>query len=160
MLLAVIMLCSCLSVCSLASGKYHYVVLGDSIAYGSGLVNAREACYGKMVADTCGFDYANHAVPGATSLELIVGIVFQILAHQDPERTAQQQQRHHQDQDRRRDMPGKGGSHDLHHLELTTQIACLTVLSNMIFPHLSPLKDSDFTIAVVFSNVKFLLSQK
>lgn len=71
MLLAVIMLCSCLSVCSLASGKYHYVVLGDSIAYGSGLVNAREACYGKMVADTCGFDYANHAVPGATSLELI-----------------------------------------------------------------------------------------
>ncbi|MBQ6600798.1 MAG: hypothetical protein IIX36_04055 [Clostridia bacterium] len=71
MILAVIMLCGCFSVCSLAAGKYHYVVLGDSIAYGSGLVNAREACYGKMVADTCGFDYANHAVPGATSLELI-----------------------------------------------------------------------------------------
>ncbi len=69
--LAVILICSSFSVCSLAAGKYNYVVLGDSIAYGSGLVNANDACYGKMVADTCGFDYANHAVPGATTSEFI-----------------------------------------------------------------------------------------
>ncbi len=71
LILSVIMLCSCFSVCTLAANKYYYVVLGDSIAYGSGLVNAREACYGKLVADTCGFDYVNHAVPGATTSELI-----------------------------------------------------------------------------------------
>ena len=70
LLLIVIMLFSCFSICSLAAGK-RYVVLGDSIAYGSGLVNARDACYGKMVADTCGFNYVNHAVPGATTWEFV-----------------------------------------------------------------------------------------
>ncbi len=48
-----------------------YVVLGDSIAYGSGISNSREACYGKIVADTNGYDYANHAVPGHTTSNLI-----------------------------------------------------------------------------------------
>lgn len=71
LMLAFIFLSSSLSVCSLAAEKYKYVVLGDSIAFGSGLVNAFDACYGKMVADTCDFDYANHAVPGATTGELI-----------------------------------------------------------------------------------------
>lgn len=70
-ILSAVIFCGCFSVCSLAAKGYYYVVLGDSIAYGSGLVNAQDACYGKMVADTCGFDYANHAVPGATTLELI-----------------------------------------------------------------------------------------
>ncbi len=70
-ILSVLMLLSCFSVCSIAAGKYRYVVLGDSIAYGSGLLNASEACYGKAVADTCGFDYVNHSVPGATTHGLI-----------------------------------------------------------------------------------------
>lgn len=70
-ILSAVIFCGCFSVCPLAAKGYYYVVLGDSIAYGSGLVNAQDACYGKMVADTCGFDYANHAVPGATTLELI-----------------------------------------------------------------------------------------
>lgn len=70
-ILAVISVLSCFSVCAFAAGKCHYVVLGDSIAYGSGLVNANDACYGKMVADTCNFSYANHAVPGATTREFI-----------------------------------------------------------------------------------------
>lgn len=70
LILSAIMLLSCFPLCSMA-GNYYYVVLGDSIAYGSGLVNAREACYGKVVADTCGFDYVNHAVPGATTSDLI-----------------------------------------------------------------------------------------
>lgn len=51
--------------------KKFYVVLGDSIAYGSGLKNSQEACYGKIVADTNGYDYVNHAVPGHTSTDLI-----------------------------------------------------------------------------------------
>lgn len=70
-ILAVMFIFSSFSVCCLAATKYNYVVLGDSIAYGSGLLNAKEACYGKMVADTCGFNYANHAVPGATTSEFL-----------------------------------------------------------------------------------------
>ncbi len=48
-----------------------YLVLGDSIAYGSGLTNPEEACYGKIVADTNGYEYANHSVPGHTTADLI-----------------------------------------------------------------------------------------
>lgn len=48
-----------------------YLVLGDSIAYGSGLTNPVAACYGKIVADTNGYDYANHSVPGHTTANLI-----------------------------------------------------------------------------------------
>ena len=70
-LLSIIMIFSCLSISTFAADKYRYVVLGDSIAYGSGLLNASEACYGKAVANTCGFDYANHSVPGATTHGLI-----------------------------------------------------------------------------------------
>lgn len=51
--------------------KPFYLVLGDSIAYGSGISNSREACYGKIVADTNGYDYANHAIPGHTTKNLI-----------------------------------------------------------------------------------------
>ena len=71
LILAVIFILSSFSVCCFAAAKYDYVVLGDSIAYGSGLLNATDACYGKMVADTCGFNYANHAVPGATTSEFL-----------------------------------------------------------------------------------------
>lgn len=48
-----------------------YLVLGDSIAYGSGLDNPTEACYGKIVADTNGYEYSNRSVPGHTSTALI-----------------------------------------------------------------------------------------
>ncbi len=51
--------------------KPFYLVLGDSIAYGSGISNSKEACYGKIVADTNGYDYANHSVPGHTTTNLI-----------------------------------------------------------------------------------------
>lgn len=70
-ILSALILLSCFSVCSTAAAKYKYVLLGDSIAFGSGLVNPLDACYGKMVADTCGFDYVNHAVPGSTSSDLV-----------------------------------------------------------------------------------------
>ncbi len=51
--------------------KPFYVVLGDSIAYGSGLMNPKDACYGKIVSDTNGYDYANHAIPGHTTTNLL-----------------------------------------------------------------------------------------
>ncbi|MBQ3006877.1 MAG: hypothetical protein IJD78_04870 [Clostridia bacterium] len=51
--------------------KPFYLVLGDSIAYGSGLSNPREACYGKIVADTNGYEYVNHSIPGHTTTNLI-----------------------------------------------------------------------------------------
>ncbi len=60
------------TVCGFAENeKPFYLVLGDSIAYGSGLSNSREACYGKIVADTNGYDYVNHSVPGHTTTNLI-----------------------------------------------------------------------------------------
>lgn len=54
-----------------AEDKPFYLVLGDSIAYGSGLGNPREACYGQVVADTNGYDYVNHSIPGHTTSNLI-----------------------------------------------------------------------------------------
>ncbi len=54
-----------------AASPARYVVLGDSIAYGSGLSNPREAVYGKIVADTNGYNYENFAVPGHTTAALL-----------------------------------------------------------------------------------------
>ncbi len=67
--LALVMALSCFSVISFADEEksLDYVVLGDSIAYGSGLVNPTDACYGKIVAETNGYTYANHSIPGITS---------------------------------------------------------------------------------------------
>ena len=57
----------------LAAGaaQTRYLVLGDSIAYGSGLANPKEAVYGKIVADTNGYAYENYAVPGHTTANLL-----------------------------------------------------------------------------------------
>ena len=54
-----------------AEEKPFYLVLGDSIGYGSGLKNSKDACYGRIVADTNGYDYANDAVPGHTTQNLL-----------------------------------------------------------------------------------------
>ena len=54
-----------------AAAKPRYVVLGDSIAYGSGLFNPTNAVYGKIVADTNGYEYENYAVPGHTTQNLL-----------------------------------------------------------------------------------------
>lgn len=54
-----------------AADRPVYLVLGDSIAFGSGLSNPREAVYGKVVADTNGYDYVNYAVPGHTTANLM-----------------------------------------------------------------------------------------
>lgn len=71
----VLSLVMCLSIfavsVSAVEDKPFYLVLGDSIAYGSGLGNAPEACYGKIVSDTNGYEYSNRAVPGHTTTNLI-----------------------------------------------------------------------------------------
>lgn len=71
-ILSVLMIMSCfvLSV-SAESTETDYLVLGDSIAYGSGLTNPVEAVYGKIIADTYGFNYKNHSVPGHTTGNLL-----------------------------------------------------------------------------------------
>lgn len=55
------------SVMSFAATRKNYLLLGDSIAYGQGLANSQEACYGKIVADTNSYNYTNYAVSGSTS---------------------------------------------------------------------------------------------
>lgn len=70
--LSLVMCFSLVSISAFATdSKPFYLVLGDSIAYGSGLTNSTQACYGKIVADTNGYEYANHAVPGHTTTNLI-----------------------------------------------------------------------------------------
>ena len=71
-----LILCAAVLLCSLcmtagAAEQTRYVVLGDSIAYGSGLVNSKDAVYGRIVADTNGYAYENYAIPGHTTDNLL-----------------------------------------------------------------------------------------
>lgn len=70
-LLTLVLLLCALSVAAGAAQQPRYVVLGDSIAYGSGLFNPTEAVYGKIVADTNGYAYENYAIPGHTTDNLL-----------------------------------------------------------------------------------------
>ena len=71
-ILSVLMVAGSLGVTAFAEeSKPYYLVLGDSIGYGSGLLNPKEAVYGKIVADTNGYDYQNDAIPGHTTANLI-----------------------------------------------------------------------------------------
>lgn len=69
--LSVMILLAGLAVSVSAEEKVEYLVLGDSIAYGSGLTNPTQAVYGKIVADTNGYNYTNYSVPGHTTANLI-----------------------------------------------------------------------------------------
>lgn len=70
-LLSVVLVLGVCGMAASAAEQPRYVVLGDSIAYGSGLSNPREAVYGKFVADTNGYAYENYAVPGHTTGNLL-----------------------------------------------------------------------------------------
>lgn len=72
LLLSVLLICSLFTVSATAAERLNYVVLGDSIAYGSGLSNPTYACYGKIIADTCDFEYKNYSVPGSTTDALLL----------------------------------------------------------------------------------------
>lgn len=54
-----------------AASRPWYLLLGDSIAYGQGLSNPQEACYGKIVANTNKYSYMNDAISGITSTVLL-----------------------------------------------------------------------------------------
>ena len=70
-ILAVILM-ACVCVPSFAASKrLNYVLLGDSIAFGSGIANPGEACYGRIVANTNGYNYWNFGVDGATTSALL-----------------------------------------------------------------------------------------
>lgn len=67
-LLCVITAFSCLGTAAFAADEtVDYVILGDSIAFGAGMINTTEACYGRIVADTNGYTYTNLSIPGITS---------------------------------------------------------------------------------------------
>lgn len=67
-LLSIVLAFSCMSIIAFAEEEpIDYVVLGDSIAFGAGMINTVDACYGKIVAETNGYNYANHSIPGITS---------------------------------------------------------------------------------------------
>lgn len=72
---AFVMLLSCLVVsASAADEKLNYLVIGDSIAEGFGVTNRDESAYGKIVADTNGYNYKDLGHMGYTSdylLELL-----------------------------------------------------------------------------------------
>ena len=70
-LLTACLLLACAVPAFAADKRLHYVVLGDSIAQGSGVYNSDEACYGRIVADTNGYTYANYGVNGLRSWDLI-----------------------------------------------------------------------------------------
>ena len=63
---ALLSICILLSLCSVAFAQEQidYLLIGDSIAYGFGVVNRDEACYGKMVCNTNGYNYHNDAISG------------------------------------------------------------------------------------------------
>lgn len=63
-LTVVIALSSVMTATVSAEGKLNYVVLGDSIGFGAGVVNSSEACYGRIVADTNGYNYDNQSMCG------------------------------------------------------------------------------------------------
>lgn len=60
-----------LSIAGYAQEPLNYVVLGDSISLGSGLMNKDKACYGRIIADTNGYVYKNYGVNGLESSGLL-----------------------------------------------------------------------------------------
>ena len=54
-----------------AAGAKNYVVIGDSIGVGAGIANPEEANYGRIIADTNGYNYSNRAVSGSRTSDLL-----------------------------------------------------------------------------------------
>lgn len=71
-ILAVIMFVSvCITGAYADDEKLNYLLLGDSIAHGAGVLNSGEACYGRMVANTNGYNYINDSINGQRSDNLL-----------------------------------------------------------------------------------------
>lgn len=71
-LLSLLLVLSCFAPASFAANDpLHYVVLGDSIAAGSGIRNGDKACYGRIVANTNGYTYQNFGQNGHRTSDLL-----------------------------------------------------------------------------------------
>ena len=70
LLLCAVLLCAAV-VPAFAAEQTRYVVLGDSISRGAGIRNPDEACYGRIIANTNGYAYANFGVDGNMSDDLL-----------------------------------------------------------------------------------------
>lgn len=68
----VIAIIICCAAPAFAANKKTYLILGDSIGAGEGIANPDEASFGKIVADTIGYDYVNDSVSGYNSDALLV----------------------------------------------------------------------------------------
>ena len=64
----------CLPAFAAEEKPLNYLLLGDSIAEGYGVENSYEACYGRIVADTNGYEYTNYAWVATDSSELLEDI--------------------------------------------------------------------------------------
>lgn len=70
-LLSLIFVLGCFAITASAEEeKLNYLVLGDSIAEGFGVTNRADSAYGKIVADTNGYNYRNMAHMGYDSVDL------------------------------------------------------------------------------------------
>ncbi len=70
-LLAALVAFSALCLAASAEEPLNYVVLGDSIARGAGVWNADEASFGRIIADTNGYNYVNYGIDGFRTIDLI-----------------------------------------------------------------------------------------
>ena len=70
-ILAVALCIGIASVSVSAKEEVNYLLLGDSIAEGFGVKNPDEASYGKIIADTNGYNYKNDAIMGRNSVGLL-----------------------------------------------------------------------------------------
>ncbi len=71
-LLSLLLVLSCFAPAAMAANDpLHYVVLGDSIAAGSGIRNGDKACYGRIVANTNGYTYQNFGQNGHRTSDLL-----------------------------------------------------------------------------------------
>ncbi len=70
--LAAVIIISVFALGAAAAKRPTYLLLGDSIAYGQGIINSKDACYGRIVANTNNYNYANDAISGTTSGALLL----------------------------------------------------------------------------------------
>lgn len=72
LILSVIIIITSVSCLAYADNeRIDYLILGDSIAEGYGIVNRSEGCYGRIIADTNNYNYLNFGVTGYTSYDLL-----------------------------------------------------------------------------------------
>ena len=58
------------------NGKKNLLVLGDSIAAGTGIVCPEECCYGALIAKANDYNYCNTAFSGANSWDLVANVEY------------------------------------------------------------------------------------